>query len=272
MRHPREAAPLPPVGVERVLVRLAQRRPEMTQVLRISPGHILEPELANQTLRHLLQMRRCLTPRASVRAPTLGRLILQVGRHPVAIEEVDQRLRASAWQRHHPAPILGRTNHRQRRHLLHRMAAGLAVEASPPVDPTHQVELSVLGHRIMHGAMQRLHPPRPLPVNQRPNRVDADHLPCDVVGLPDLRSNRRRVIGAVGLRVVATVHHRPAQGQMHQIGAAIVGPRAVVAKRRHARDDQIRRAAVERRVVSSQAAPARREAWRRAAHPPSPTA
>ena len=103
--------------------------------------------------------------------------------------------------------------------------------------------------------MQRLHSPRPMPINQRPNRVDADHLPRDLVRLPHLRSNRRRVIRAVWLRVIAAVHHRPTQRQMHEVGAAIIGPRPVVAERSHPRDDQIRRASAQRVVIQPQPFP-----------------
>ena len=200
-------------------------------------------------------MRRRLPARACIRTARLRRIVLQIRCHPIAVEEVDQRLRAPPRQRHHPAPVLGRTNHRQRRHLLHRMAASLPVEPSSPVDPAHQVKLSILRYCIMHSAMQRLHSPRPLPINQRPNRVDADHLPRDLVRLPHLRSNRRRVIRAVWLRVIAAVHHRPTQRQMHEVGAAIVSPRPVVAERSQPGDNQIRRASAQRVIIQPQPFP-----------------
>ena len=186
-------------------------------------------------------MRRRLAPRARARPARLRRFVAQICGRIVLIEEVDQRPRTPARQRHHPAPVLGRADRWQRRHPLGRVPAGLPVEAGGAVDPVHQVQFGVLRYRVVHGAVERLHPPVPLAVDQRRDDIHADLFARDVVRVPHLRRDRRRVVPAVRLGVVAAVHHRPAQREMGQIRAAITGPRPIVAERRHARpDDRVR--------------------------------
>ena len=52
----------------------------------------------------------------------------------------------------------------------------------------------------------------------------------DVVGVPDLGSNGRQVVVAARFGVVPAVHHRPTEGEVDEIGSAVVGPRPGVAK------------------------------------------
>ena len=178
-------------------------------------------------------VRRRLAAGARARAADLRGLVAQICGSVVLAEKIDQGLRAPAGERHHPAPVLGRADGRQRRDSLGRVAAGLAVEAGGAVDPIHQVEFGILRDRVVDGAMQRLHAPVPLAVDQGRDDIHADLLAGDMVRMPHLRRDRRRIVGPVRLGVVAAVHHRPAQRQMDQVRAAVVGPRPIVAERRH---------------------------------------
>ena len=184
-------------------------------------------------------MRRGLTPRARTSSAGLRRSVLEVGGHVVAVEEVDQRLRASARQCHHPATVLGRSDHRQWRDDLCSVPTGLAEVTGTTIDPAHQVELGVLGNGVVDGSVQGLCATGATPIDQRPDRVHHGQLASDVVRLPHLRGDRRSVVGAVRLRIIAAVHHRPTERQMDEVGTAIAGPRTVVAKGRHPGDHNI---------------------------------
>ena len=75
-------------------------------------------------------------------------------------------------------------------------------------------------------------------IDQGGDRVHAELLAGDVVGVPHLRGDGREIVGSVGLRIVAAVHHRSAQREVYEVGGLVIGPGAVVAERGHARDDQ----------------------------------
>ena len=119
------------------------------------------------------------------------------------------------------------------------MAAGLAVEAGASVDPRHEVEFGVLGDGVVDGGVQRLGAAGAAAVDQGGDRVHHGEFAGDVVGLPHLRGDGRGVVGSVGLGVVAAVHHGAAEGEVDEVGAAIVGPGSVVAEGGHARDDDV---------------------------------
>jgi len=89
-------------------------------------------------------------------------------------------------------------------------------------------------------------------VDQRGDDAGRHLLAGDVVSVPDLRRDRRRVVFEIGVRVVAAIHHRPAQRQVDEVGALEVLPRPVIAKRRNPRGDELRKARVQRRMVERQ--------------------
>ena len=169
-------------------------------------------------------MRRCFASRPSAGSARLWRRLFEVGGHVVLVEEVDQRLRASTRQRHDPASVLGRTDHRQRRDDLGGVTASLAEVAGASVDPAHQIELGILGHRVVDGGVQRLHAARSVTINQCRDGIHAGQFASDVIRLPHLRRDWRSVVGAIRLRVVAAVHHRTTERQVHEVRASILSP------------------------------------------------
>ena len=118
------------------------------------------------------------------------------------------------------------------------MTAGLAIERDSPHDPARQVELGALGHGLVDRAGEMLAPARRLSLHERRDDHHRHLLPGDVERLPHLGRDRGQVVDAVRPRVVAAVHHRPAERQMHEVGPFPVGPGARIAERRKARRDQ----------------------------------
>ena len=71
----------------------------------------------------------------------------------------------------------------------------------------------------------------------------------DMVGVPDLRRDRRRVVLQIRIGIVTAIHHHPAKRQVDQVGGLEVRPRPVVAERRHAGSDQLRKPGVQRSPI-----------------------
>ena len=76
-------------------------------------------------------------------------------------------------------------------------------------------------------------------VDQRGDDAGRQLLAGDVIGVPDLRRDRRRVVFEVGVGVVAAIHHDAAEREMDEVGALEVRPRPVIAERRHPRRHQL---------------------------------
>ncbi len=151
-----------------------------------------------------------------------------------------------------PAPVLGVADARAVVRAFRRMAAGQPPQRHPPTDPVHQVLLGVLRHRLVDRDRHVLALATALAMDQRGDDPGRHLLAGDVIGVPDLRRDRRRVVFEIGVGVVAAIHHRPAQGEVDEVRALEVLPRPVIAERRHARGDELREARVERHVVEPQ--------------------
>ena len=60
----------------------------------------------------------------------------------------------------------------------------------------------------------------------------------DMIGMPKLRRDRWQIIMLRWIRVVAAIHHDPAQRQMNQVRCLVILPGPFIAEGRHARGDQ----------------------------------
>ncbi len=129
------------------------------------------------------------------------------------------------------------------------VAAGQPPQRHPPADPVHQILLGVFRYRLVDRERDVLPLAAALAVDQRGDDPGCQLLAGDVIGVPDLRRDRRRVVFEIRIGIVAAIHHRPAQGEVDQVRALEVLPRPVVAKRRHPRGDELRETRVERCVV-----------------------
>ena len=103
--------------------------------------------------------------------------------------------------------------------------------------------------RLMHRAGEVLAFAGVQPVQQRGEDADHQLLAGDVVGVPELRRDRRQVVALRRVRIVAAVHHDPAEGEMHQVAALEVPPRPGIAEGRHPGDDQPRMPRPQRRDI-----------------------
>jgi hypothetical protein len=74
-------------------------------------------------------------------------------------------------------------------------------------------------------------------VDERGDGADGQLLAGDMISVPELRRDRGQIIAQARIGVVAAVHHHAAKREMNEVGALELRPRAVVAERRHARDD-----------------------------------
>ncbi len=97
-----------------------------------------------------------------------------------------------------------------------------------------------------------LPPTAPMPMDQCPDDPGRQLLAGNVIGVPDLRRDRRRVVFEVGVRVVAAIHHHAAQRQMNEVRAFEILPRPVVAERCHPRSHQQRKPLAERHTIEPQ--------------------
>ena len=261
-----------PVRVHRVLVRLAQRRPEHPRFLRLAPRHVLVGERAHEALHGLhavVALGRARPGAGHEPAARRQRRLLGVeaGLHAVALEERDEPLglaRARAEVRHHPAAVLGVRDGRMRRDALARVAAGLAQHRRAPHHPRHEVDLGGLRDRLVDRARHVLALARAPAIEQRGDdaRTRAARRRCDRRATSAARSAAGRTCRRARDRSRSSSSRRRARGG--QVRALEVGPRAVVAERRHARDDQRRATAASARSRRARARRARRAASTRA--------
>jgi hypothetical protein len=183
-----------------------------------------------------------------------GRRGLEIGLRIVFAQqrhEVLQVARAHPM-RDEPAPVLGVANAGRVVRPFGRMTAGEPPKRHPPTDPVHQILLGVLRHRLVDRQRDVLPLAAALAVNESGDDAGRHLLAGNVIGVPDLRCDRRRVVFEIGVGVVAAIHHRPAEREMDQVRALEILPRPVIAKRRHARRHQCRKLRVERRVVEAE--------------------
>ena len=248
-----------PVLVERALVRLAQRGPEEACLLSFAPRRRVVPECANEPLDDFENVRLALVaprrPRHVAGAQiSVASRRLQIGAHVVAVEERHELglvSRAHA-PRDVPAPILGVRHIRRMVRLLHRVPACQAIERRAAHDPAHEIKLGVLRHRLVHRAGDILAFAGAQPVQERGDGADGQLFAGDVIGVPKLRRDRGQIVAQARIRVVAAVHHDAAEREMDKVGALELRPRAVVAERRHARDDEAGKAADERVAIEAE--------------------
>ena len=259
MKHVGEALAFQPVLVQRVLMRLAQRRPQQAGILRLAPRHVGIGPGADEALHHVQHMRARLV--AGLRAGHLTRLQvgirrrrLQIRLHAVFRQQRHQVLQIARTHavRDEPAPVLGMADARRMVRRLRRVPVGHPPDRHAPHHPVHDVELGVLRHRLVHRHRHVLPLAGAMAMDQRRDDAGGKLLAGDVIGVPDLRRDRRRVVFQVRIGIVAAVHHDPAQRQMDQIGALEILPRPVIAERRHARGHQRREARVQRGAIQPQ--------------------
>ncbi len=179
---------------------------------------------------------------------------LEIGLRVVFAEqrhEVFQVARPHAV-RDEPAPVLGVADARAVVGELAGVTAGHAPQRNPPTHPVHQILLRVFRRRLMDGERQILPLAGAGAVDQRGDDAGRELLAGDVVGVPDLRRDRRRVVFEIRVRVVAAIHHHAAEREMNQVRCLEIGPGPVVAKRCHARRHQLREACIERGAVEAE--------------------
>src|ERR1700727_610231 len=82
--------------------------------------------------------------------------------------------------------------------------------------------------------------------NKRGEDADQKLLARDVIGVPDLRDDRREVVFVGRIWIIAAIHHHAAKREMHEVGSFKAAPWPVIAKRRHPRDDESGKALSER--------------------------
>ena len=235
-----------PVWIHRVLVRLAQGRPQHAGLLGFAPRHVVVGERPHEALDGLHGVVALLRARSRARHEPSARrqgglLGVEPGVHAVLLEQGDELrgfTRARSQVRHHPAAVLRVHDGRMRRDALARVAAGLAQHERTAHHPGHQVDLGGFRHRLVNGARHPLPLPRTPAEQQGGDDRQRELLAGDVVGVPHLRGDRRQIVRAAGRRIVAAVHHHAAERQVDQVRALEVGPRAVIAEGRHPRDDQ----------------------------------
>ena len=242
-----------PMLVGDALVRLSDRRPKQARGLRLAPGHFVVSEGANEALDHFERVRRllvrCRGPRNIARAEIAALLgDAQIRRHPVSIEEgreIGAVSRADA-PGHEPAAIFCLANTRDAGDILGRMSAGQAIERRSSHNPRHEVEFGVLGDGFMDRTRNVLAKPGCLTFKESGEDADQKLLARYVVGMPDLRGNRREVVFVRRVWIIAAVHHHAAEREMHEVRSLEAAPRTIVAKRRHPRDDERGKAFGER--------------------------
>ena len=154
--------------------------------------------------------------------------------------------------RDEPATVLGVADTRRMVRRLRRVAIGHPPDRHAPHHPVHDVELGVLRHRLVHRDRHVLPLAAAMAMDQCGDDAGRELLAGDVIGVPDLRRDRRRVVFQIGIGIVAAVHHDPAERKVDQIGALEILPRPVIAERRHARGHQRRETCVQRGAVQSQ--------------------
>ena len=120
------------------------------------------------------------------------------------------------------------------------MPARLSKVALPQEYPVRQVALGIHADRLVDAEGQLLPLACPQPVRESAEQRDHAHLAGDVVGMPHLRRDGRRIVAAGRIGVVTAVHHDAAQRQMNEIAAFEIGPRAGIPERADPQIDQSR--------------------------------
>ncbi len=241
-----DAPALDPVLIDGVLVGFPERRPEHSQLLRFAPRNVLVSERAHEALDglHAFVAARSSRARAGNEASAFRRrhgLDIEALPEAVPVEELQQLLavvRAIAQVRHHPAAVLRVDDRRARRNAFARVAAGLAHHQRAPHDPRHEIDLGGFRHRLVHRARDELAFARAEAIEQRSDEREGKLLAGDVIRVPHLRRDRRQVVLAARIGVVAAIHHDAAEREMNQVRRLEIRPRTVIAERRHARMDQ----------------------------------
>src|SRR5262249_30917364 len=84
---------------------------------------------------------------------------------------------------------------------------GTRPRGPPPTAPVHQVLLGVFRNRLVDRERNILPLAAAFAVDQCGDDAGRHLLAGDVVGVPDLRRDRRRVVFEIGVGVVAAIHH-----------------------------------------------------------------
>ena len=201
--------------VERVLVRLAQRRPEEPGILRLAPRHVLVGPGADEALHDVEHMRPRLVAAGGAGHLTRPQIGIRRGRLQIGLGAVFRQQRHEVLQvaRAHavgdePAPVLRVTNARRVVGKFGGMPVGQPPQRHPPHHPIHDVLLGVLRHRLVDRHRDVLPLAAALAMDQRGDDPGRQLLAGDVIGVPDLRRDRRRVVFEVRVGIVAAIHHR----------------------------------------------------------------
>ena len=230
-----------PVLVVSTLVRLSDRNPHQTGLLRFTPRNVVVHVPTNGLLDHV-HVAGSATLHARQDPGVLFLLVAAIADGsadtPLVQERAEQR--GVAGHREIPASVLGAEDGAMTRHRWRRMTARLTVERGSQSDPGHQVTLGVLCHGLMDRARQMLPMSCSVTSGERSHHGERELLSGDGVGVTELRCDRRGFVLQRGVGVVAVVHHDTAVGEMHQIGRLEVLVRSVLAEGSESPVDQSR--------------------------------
>ena len=235
-----------PVRILGVFVGLPERRPQHAGFLCFAPRHVLVGESPHETLDGLHRVVAFARdgPGAGDEPATRRRrgvFAFKARLHAVALEQRrDPRsfIRLRSQARHHPAPVFRVHDRGVRRDRFTGMTAGLAQHRGAPHHPRHEIDLGGFRHRLVDRARQALSLARPEAKEQRGEDREGELLAGDVEGVPHLGGDRRQIVLAARCGIVAAIHHHAAERKVYQIRSLEIGPRSMVAERRHPRVDQ----------------------------------
>ena len=224
MKDLADRAAFQPVLVGDALMRFSDRRPKQARGLRLAPGRFVVSKGADESLDHFERVRRCFVRRSRPRDEACAEVAsvfgdAEIRRHPVTIEEgreIGAISRADA-PGHEPATILRMADARDAGHRLGGMPAGQAIERRSSHNPRHEVEFGVLGDGLMDCARDVLAKPGRSTFDERGEDADQKLLARDVIGVPDLRGDRREVVFVGRVWIIAAVHHHAAKREMHEV-------------------------------------------------------
>src|SRR5262249_32981827 len=111
------------------------------------------------------------------------------------------------------------------------VAAGLTVASSLIVDPVGYVDLGTHTHRLVNRHINHLTRVCRFSANQRADGSDERLVASDMVSVPHLWCDRRRVVGPLLFRIIAAAHHLPTESEMHEVICLVVPPRATATER-----------------------------------------
>ena len=248
-----------PMLVERILVRLAQWRPEEARILRLAPRHVLIGPGAHKTLHDVEHMRPRLITAGGAGHLTRAQIGIRRRRLQIGLGAVFRQQRHEVLQvaRAHtmgdePAPVLRVANARRMIGKFGGVPVGQPPQRHPPHHPVHDVLLGVLRHRLVDRHRDILTFAAALAMDQRGDDPGSQLLAGDVISMPDLRRDRRRIVFEVWVGVVTAIHHDAAEREVDQVGAFEVHPRPVIPERRHPCGHQLREADVEGGAIETQ--------------------